>query len=870
MTDRPILRLPDPTATVRLKGRQDKRRRPQGVGRQGQSARFGDEFRRLEEAFGGDAPDVLLRQDPGGIAPERALVFETILPIQNFQKAAARIGFELLIEDRLEDDYEIPDELIDDYVENAAPTLYATMPSTEDLQRLLRLWNAYQKGEKAPRGLAPWWNLFGMLADLRLWGPQDRLTSQARAEFAYRLSHDDAEIIRLELEIWPTANAVQRARWQQDTRARVEALGGAVLSTSSISLSGFVYEAALVEMASGVVRAMLENPFAPNGLATIEGLQFVLPQTIAQSLPDLTDSVPNQDFDQFEPFDPEAPIRAVLLDGTPIAGHPALDGGVVIEDVHDLVRLSQVQHRRHATSMASLILRGDIVADRTPLQDSRLLSIPVLVDDEQGASSPNDRLFIDIVHVALARAFLGDDALAPEAFLVNFSIGVKGGNFAGRIGSLARLLDWWSDQQGILFTVSAGNVSEGLIIPNTTSTTFEDGTINQRRDLVAQAQRNARHSRTLMAPAEAMNVLTVGAQSQDLTEPSGPKPAGIVTLDDDQETLPALSSAIGLGAYRSIKPDFIHTAGQHEIRMYPAGDHLRLSVVNQTQRTGLNVATVQRGAPSRYRTRGTSCANALTSRALLSAAAEMTGQDGPYEGQELATRDLALITKALSINASRWPDSAIVFYRSEMARLDGNHNQAREEVCRYFGHGVLNDHFMCEAPERGATLIGTSTIRKDKAAIFDVPLPPSLSGERIGRSMWITIAWFSPVLATRARYRLALLEAVPHSHDLAGDLIVDDGWGLDMTSRQLDANIIKRGTVWSKRLIHNRPSVPNYGDGKVLPIRVQCRDGSGGGLSPDDDIRFAIAITMELEAETQFDIHAEIQNELRIRLQGGQ
>jgi len=27
---------------------------------------------------------------------------------------------------------------------------------------------------------------------------------------------------------------------------------------------------------------------------------------------------------------------------------------------------------------------------------------------------------------------------------------------------------------------------------------------------------------------------------------------------------------------------------------------------------------------------------------------------------------------------------------------------------------------------------------------------------------------------------------------------------------------------------------------------------------------------MELEAEAQFDIHAEIQNELRIRLQGGQ
>lgn len=800
MTDRPILRLLEPAHTDRLKGKQDKRRRPKGIGRQGQGARIGDKFRRLDEAFRGENPDVLLRQDPGGIAPERALVFETILPIQNFQKAAAKIGFELLIEDRLEDDYEIPEALADDNIENASPTLYATMPTTEDLRRLLQLWNAYQNAEAAPRGLAPWWNLFGMLSSLRLWGPQDRLTPQARAEFLQRLSYDDDELIHLELEIWPTANADQRARWQVDTRARVEALGGRLISRSSIDQDGFIYEAVLVEMSCGSVRAMLANPFAPDGLAMIEGLQFVLPHTIGQSLPDLTDDDPTQNAGQFEPFDAAAPIRAILLDGTPIAGHPALDGGVVIEDVHDLVRFSQVQHRRHATSMASLILRGDLGADRIPINDARLLSIPVLVDSDQGATSPNDRLFVDLVHIALVRAFLGDNPLAPDAFVVNFSIGVKGGQFAGRISSLARLLDWWADQQGILFMVSAGNVPDDLVIPNMTSMAFEDGSVSERQRHASEANRNARHSRTLMAPAEAMNVLTVGAMSRDLVEPAGPQPAGYMNLGDD-DTLPAVSSAIGLGAFKSIKPDFIHTAGKHEIRMYPSGSDLRLRVVDRTQRTGLVAATVQRGIPSTYRTRGTSCANALTTRAQLSAATALTEEGGPYDGQELSTRDLALMTKALSVNAARWPESAHRFYESERARLDGNHNQAKEEVCRYYGHGALNDQLMTEAPDLGATLIGAATIRKDKAAIFNVPLPLSLSGERVGRTMRVTIAWFSPVLATRARYRLALLEAVPHSHDLLGDLIVDDGWCLDMTSHQLDANIIKRGTVWSRRLI---------------------------------------------------------------------
>lgn len=868
MTDRPILRLPNPLPTVRLKGSPDRRRRPRGAGRQGQEARFGDAFRRLQEAFQGDAPDVLLRQDPSGIAPERALVFETLLPIQNFQKAAARIGFELLIEDRLDDTYEIPDELIDEYAEAASPTLYATMPSSTDLQKLLRLWRAYQNDEEKPYGLAPWWKLFDMLADIRVWGPQDRLTPQAQATLLQQLSENDADPIRLELEIWPTANLAQRNQWQNDTRARAEALGGQVIATSSINLDGFIYEAALIDMPSAAVRAMLENPFSPDGLATIEGLQFVLPQTIAQSLPDLTDDEPSEHFDDLPPFDLDAPIRVVMLDGTPIAGHPALDGGVVIEDVHDLVRLSQVQHRRHATSMASLILRGDLEADRSPLSDARLLAIPVLIDDPNGASSPNDRLFVDMVHVALTRAFLGDEPLAPDAFIVSFSIGVRRSHFAGRISSLARLLDWWADHQGVLFTVSAGNVTEDLVIPNITSIEFEDSDQGRQFDLIKDAMHNARHSRTILAPAEAVNVVTVGAVSEDLGDPAMPLPPGMVSLGNDGEIRPSITSGIGLGAFRSIKPDYIHTGGQHDIRFFPSGGDLRLSVPNQYQRTGLHAATVQRGAASQYRVRGTSCSNALATRAHVNAAAELTSEDGPFAGFELGRRDLALITKALAVNAARWPDNAVAYYEAERARLGGNDPGAREEVCRYFGHGQLNELFMREAPEYGATLVATATISKDRAAIFDVPLPPSLAGEHVGRSMWVTVAWFSPVRPTRARYRLALLEAVPHGTGLFGELVQDDGWGLDMRAQQLDANIIKRGTVWSRRLVHSGPVVPNYGENAILPIRVQCRDNSGGGLSPDDDIHFAVAVTLELETETQFDIRAEMEDQLRIRLQG--
>ncbi|MBV1886426.1 MAG: S8 family serine peptidase [Parvibaculaceae bacterium] len=871
MTDRPILRLPSGGIERRQPGRPDKRRRPRGGGRQGQNAHFEDLFARLEDALAEDDSELILRQDPSGIAPERALVFETIVPITNFKKAADSINLEVLIESDLDDDYEVREDLVDDYIDNASPTLYATMPSSQHLEEILKLWRGYQNNEKAPRGRAPWYNMFSMLSDLRIWGPKDRLTANTEAELIDRLPDDVEDAVRLELEIWPTANVGLRTRWQRDMRARVESLGGSVISTSSVDEPGFIYEAALVEVPAGAVRSMIMDPNAPDGLATIEGLQFVLPQTIAQSFPDLTPPEADGIEQEYDAFDQEAPIRAVLLDGTPIAGHPSLDGGVVIEDVHDLVRLSPVHNRRHATSMCSLILRGDLVADGAPLNDSRLLSIPVLVDNENGATSPDDRLFVDIVHIALTRAFLGDDPLAPDAFLVNFSIGIKGAVFSGRISSLARLLDWWADQHGVLFLVSAGNVPEDLVIPNTTSLVFEDASLDDRIAMVADAQRLARHTRTLMAPSEAVNVLTVGATSHDLVDPRTSQPGGEVTIQEDGQIQPALTSAVGLGFLRSIKPDLLHTGGRHDIRMWPAGDHLRLKVIDRTQRTGLNVATAEVGGVSIYRSRGTSCSNALTSRAHINSAAVLTEVGGPFEGQELGRRDLALLTKALAVNAAQWNDSAQTKFGNEWQRLgSAKHIQAREETCRYYGHGVLNEQTMLEAPDLGATLVGTGTLKKDQAMGFEVPLPTALAGERVGRFMRVTVTWFSPVLTTRARYRLAALDVVAMGEDLLGDPLKDDGWGLNMKTKDIDANTIRRGSVWSRRLKHSGPVVPSYGANAVIPIRVQCRDASGGGLSRDDDIRFALTVTIELENETSFDIHAEIQDQLRVRARTGE
>ena len=868
MTDRPILRLPNSRPAWRKTGTPARFPRPRGAGRRRQGHRFRHEFERLEAALARDDAALELRRDPFGIAPERALVFVTAVPIGGFARAARLVGLEVLSEIELEEDYELPNGLIAEHSGAVSPTLYATMPTQDAFDQLLRLWRRYQAEHDAEHGYAPWWRLFDMLAELRPWGPKDRLSADDRVELENRLPFDDEAEVKLELEHWPTQDQHSLHPWRRETEAKVAALGGRIIDRSAIHEGSFVYDAMLVGLAAGVVRAMVDDPDAPDGLATLDGLQFVLPQTIAQSLP--SHSQPTDDGrDDFAGFEPASPIRVLLLDGTPIAGHRNLDGGVVIEDVHDLVDRSLVADRRHATAMASLILRGDLNSDGNPVRDSRLLAIPLLVDTNDGATSPDDRLFVDLVHTALQSAFRDDDPLVPEAFVVNFSVGVRGSNFAGRIRSLARLLDWWSSQAGILFVVSAGNIEHDLRIPGTTLSAFEGLAMPERQKLVRAAQQRQRYERTLLAPSEALNALTVGAVSLDPGHPGMDPAPNTVQIHEEGDTLPAISSALGLGPFRAVKPDLIGIGGHHEVRAMPAGNDLRLRVVSQSERTGLSVATAGLGSPQ-SRARGTSCAAALVTRSLLDAAGALTAEGGPYEGLELARNDLALLTRALAINAGRWPDAAKELYAAEMAARGGRFQQAGEEVARHFGYGFLDPDLMRGAPLHGVTLVGLGQVRKDRGTIFDMPLPSSLSGDSVHRSMLVTLTWFSPVEPARARYRLAALEAISADVDEFEDDAEDKHWNLAMKSEPPAVAIIKRGTAWSRRLVHNRVRAPEFDDAATLPVRVQCRDASGGGLDPDLDIRFAIAVTLQVAATAEYDVHEEIQDQLLIRLRGEQ
>ena len=871
MPARPILRLIEPVVAERRRGGRRNIPRPCGPGRQAQGVRFQSTFDRLADAVNSDQPAVELRSDPSGIAPERALVFVVAGQVQGFAKVAAEAGLELISEVDLDATEDLPEGFQPAQGSSEfTPELYATMPTIESIRNLLRLWRAYRNGERAPHGAAPWWHLFNLLLDLRPWGPEDRFPDSVKAAIAEQLPLDDDADTLIEIEIWPTANSSQRTNWFGEVRDRIQSLNGRVIDHSSIKEIGFNYEAVLASLRAADVRSMLANPSDLHGLATLDGIQFILTQNLGQAAPVIDDSGDGV-ARNLVGLAEEAPVRVALFDGTPVAGHSALVGGVVIEDLHDLVRLSPVDQRYHATSMASLILRGDLDSDGVLLSDSRVVSVPILIDANGDARSPSDRLFVDLVHSSLVRLFSGDEPLAPDVFVVNFSVGIPNLRFAGRISALARLIDWWAYNYGVLFVISAGNIQEDLVIQGLSWTGFDDASMDQKRGYVSRALRDMAFDRAIFAPAESLNGLTVGALSEDLSlNNEVPEDSSIIRLERDGERSPQLTSALGLGPFRSIKPDFIMTGGAQEFRAIPTACGVGVRVLRDGQRTGLVVASPRtRGVAPVRRTWGTSSAAALATRAILNAANDLISEEGPYQGQELSREDLALLTRALAVNSAQWTEEADSLYREILEVLGSRkHSRAKEEVARQFGHGILNPQLMTSSPENGVTLVGLGQVRKDQAKVFEFPLPSSMSGDRVARSMQVTLAWFSPIDATRGRYRLAGLEAVACGTEDGDESSIDSTWGLMLGSDGPESNMIKRGTVWSKRLVHNRLTVPGFNEGESLPIRVQCRDAADGALNPDKEIRFAIAVTLAIESAVQYDVYDEVRSEIAIRLRG--
>src|ERR1700761_8097290 len=109
---------------------------------------------------------------------------------------------------------------------------------------------------------------------------------------------------------------------------------------------------------------------------------------------------------------------------------------------------------------------------------------------------------------------------------------------------------------------------------------------------------------------------------------------------------------------------------------------------------------------------------------------------------------LAVLTKALLVHGSAWTAAAASL--RENLQLGDDH---RDHIARYLGYGAVRLERVLSCEENRVTVISAAQTAKDEGHIYELPLPPSLSGLVGLRRLVISLAWLTPINPQHRDYR---------------------------------------------------------------------------------------------------------------------
>jgi hypothetical protein len=791
-----------------------------------------------------------LQLGPEGGAPEEVLVFEVADTVDRFLTAVRHTeGLEWLAESddlrQYEPDADFAVVDIEDDEDRAGygTRLYLTFANARFLERFEQLWATHvsvERGEqKWPRGLTGWGDTLRLLRDVRRWSNRDRLLDTGI--LAVWTEHISAgrEQLPVEVELWFRGEAADRVRSEQAIRDTFVQAGARVVQ--SLELEEIRYHGLLADVPVALAQEIVESLdhafvdqsqimfFRPTGqFAAVpydEDLQ--IPARLAEQLPDAIST----------------PLRVALLDGLPLENHRILGGRLIVDDPDDFAASYTVDTRRHGTAMASIVLRGDLSIG-APDPGEQLYVRPILrpdpltIDDRE--TIPDGVLDIDLVHRAVLRMIQGEGdepPSAPEVRIVNFSVGNPYQVFDTLVSPMARLLDWLAHRYNLLFIVSSGNPGDCPAIEHA-GTPIEDLAPAALAGLAIDGIWESARHRRLLAPAESLNALTIGALRSDASGATAPREFAMM----DDGTFPSPENGLGLGIQRAVKPDLLAPGGRMPYRLpYVPSTEGRtvLEPIHTVLAPGIRHAYP--GEPGRLDREVYTAGSSNAAANVTHLAGRVYRMLERAEPEAVPDSHRTVLTKALIAHSALWPESERVI-REALANA-GRSRTVRDDVSRFVGFGVVDFARATIATDQRVTLAGWGTLETDEAEFFRIPLPPSLSGIRAWRRLIVTLAWFSPVNSANRKYRNALLwfDAIDEVRDLG------------VQRDEIGQRLARRGTLQHE--VYEGEATSAFVDGSTLNLKVNCRPDAGAIQAP---VPYGVALTLEIAPELGLPLYDEV------------
>jgi Subtilase family len=820
-----------------------------------QIAAFREDFQRYSAS---------IQQTVDGLEPETVLVIEIAGSVEDFKQAVdSTQGLEWLgewdAEEAADKDFYQVNNRGEPTAKVVAGRLFVSMTSEAGLRELLSLWDTWQRGDTLPRGRTKWRDVFAQTREMRRWGIKETLDETGMVERWRELLEplDAGATLPCQIELFYRRSEDRRRANERALLRLVGDFGGEALG-DFVDMPDINFHAVKVGLPAGRVREMIA---ALDGgvhqvdyqLFNFQGVMHFRPT--GQAIP-AADAEAAEVAEFPEPGEQHPPVVAIL-DGAPNVQHAALRGRILVDDAFDLVDLYQPGERRHGSSMASLVIHGERPAGVAPLSRT-IYHVPVLQPDEQARRLgrhfehvPHTAFLEDRIERAVRRMLVGDgetEAQAPNVKIINLSIGDPDRPFIHSPSPLARLLDYLSWKHRVLFCVSAGNY-QGPIELDVPHVTFAALSAQEQAAKVVQGINNQLSGRRLLAPAEALNVITVGALHAD---ESGAYAAGPRVNLLDQQRIFSPASRFGHGFRRSMKPE-IFLPGGRQLYGAPAGASQSYSVAEQLRPPGQKVAydsPVAGELSYTVHTRGTSNAAALATRAaalVFEALSEIRTTDG----NPLPNTLKSVAIKALLVHGARHDRAASDLLASAL-RTPDNGRKFREILGRYLGYGALDVARVLECTEQRGTVLACDEIAENEIHEYRLPLPAELSASTMWRRLVVTLAWFSPVNFAHRNLREAKLDVQP--------LERWDEVPLRVARVNADHNQVLRGTV-QHEVLEADDLIGAFVDGDSIALRVTCRADAAARI--DERVPYALVITLEVGEGVAVPIYTRLRESIR-------